>query len=152
MHQTRASSGFATSPTASAGSEREGERMNDLKPCGCGETPKKFRPDYLCGKPECESNTRGLLLEYSARIAELEAQVKAMRCSGNCSCKSDDKVPCEGAWRYGDRCPCIWWEHKLNWQPRPASKEGTNVEEVLYKPPSDMPPMNRQEHRHGRIV
>ena len=48
--------------------------MNDLKPCGCGETPKKFRPDYLCGKPECESNTRGLLLEYSARIAELEAQ------------------------------------------------------------------------------
>ena len=38
------------------------------------EAKPKFRPDYLCGKPECESNTRGLLLEYSARIAELEAQ------------------------------------------------------------------------------
>jgi hypothetical protein len=76
-----------------------------------------YNPDYLCGKPKCEANTRGLLLEYSARIAELEAQVKAMRCCGNCENGIVGQLDLENK-------TCMECADDDLWQPRAASKEG----------------------------
>lgn len=55
---------------------------------------------------------RKVISTLRTRLAEKDAEIEAMKCSGNCSKKSDTKLPCEGAWRFLDKCPCIWWELK----------------------------------------
>ena len=77
------------------------------------ETKPQYNPDYLCGKPECEANVRGLVAEYHERIAELEAQVKVMQNCDNCDNRAAVIEKC-------GNCNATL----NNWQPRPAIKEG----------------------------
>jgi len=77
----------------------------------------KFRPSYLCGKPECEANVRGIMLERDEIIAaqaeeikRLSGMIRDMKCSGNCNNLSDGDDPCNGSWRSSRICPCKSWE------------------------------------------
>ena len=39
----------------------------------------KFNPDYLCGLPACEENTRNMVAEYHAEIERMSKVIDSVR-------------------------------------------------------------------------